>query len=247
MNKKTMLQLQAIDAAKKQNWEAAQLYNSQILEIADGDIGAWNRLGLARIQLGKKTDALKAFHNALAIDKSNPIAQKHLATLKKNQNIQVPSFSADQFIEEPGKTKTVELHRLASKDLLMTLNIGIECSLVPKNRYISVEFQSKYIGALPEDLSFRLTKLIKTGNKYSCRIRSVSACNCVVFLKEIFRAKKNQDTNSFQLVKSQITTINDIDDTFLKDDVPVQIVETDNDYQKSYETVNLRNIDSNDD
>ncbi len=245
MNKKTMLQLQAIDAAKKQNWETALTFNTQILEISPEDIGAWNRLGLAYIQLGKRKDATKAFQSALNIDRSNPIAQKHLANLKNNINIQVPAFSSDQFIEEPGKTKTVELHRLASKDLLTQLNIGMECNLVPKNRYISVEYQEKYIGALPEDLSFRLTKLIKSGNKYSCRIRSVSACTCVVFLREIFRAKRNSDINSFPLVKSQITAINDIDDTFLKDDVPVQIVETDNDYQKNYESVKLNEIESN--
>ncbi len=237
--------MQAIQAAKNQEWQKALDYNTQIIEIDNKDIAAFNRLGLAQLQLGGKKQAIEAFQSALGIDKSNNIANKHLKALKKNQNIKVPAFSTSNFIEEPGKTKTVELHRLACKDLLNELNVGTLCQLVPKNRYISIEANSKYIGALPEDLSFRLTKLIKTGNDYICQVRSVSSCNCVVFLKETKRSKRNQNINSFPLVKTKITTINDVDDTFLKDDVPVQIVETDNDNQQNFEFV-INNIDDED-
>ncbi len=233
MNKKTSLQLQAIQAAKQQNWQLAVDLNQSILEIDNKDVNAYNRLGVAFLQSNQKKQAADSFKKALEVDKSNNLAKKHLSNLTKKRNVKLPSFFADTFIEEPGKTKTVELHRLASKNVLSQLQIGSECQLKPKSRYISIEWQDQYIGALPEDLSFRLTKLIRKGNKYSCRVQSVSPCSCSIFLKEIKRSQKNEHVNSFPSVKTKMTTIDDIDDMFIEDDVPVQIVDTDNDNEKN--------------
>ena len=142
------------------------------------------------------------------------------------------SSDLEQFIEEPGKTKTVELHRLASKDQIAHLAVGQTCSLKPKNRYISVEVGKTYLGSLPEDLSYRLTKLMKNGNEYICYIRSISTNSCSIFIKETKRSKPNEFVNSFPTSKNQISTINDM---FLADDavplqmenIPIQIVVTD--------------------
>lgn len=243
MNKKTTLQLQAIQAVKNTEWQKAADYNLAILELDNQDISAYNRLGVAYLQLSEKKKAKETFQKVLEIDKSNAIAQKHLHRLSHNQNVTIPTFSTDHFIEEPGKTRTAELHRLASKNVLSDVVVGSQATLVPKNRYISVEVNGTYIGALPEDLSFRLTKLITTGNEYSCRVRSVSGCSCAVFLREIKRSKRNEHTNSFPLSKTQLATINDIDDIFLEDDIPVQVVETDNDVEKTLESNVLDSIE----
>jgi hypothetical protein len=243
MNKKTTLQIQAIQAVKNNEWEKAVNYNQAILDLDNLDISAHNRLGVAYLQLAEKKKAKDIFQKVLEIDKSNAIARKHLYRLSHNQNVTIPTFSTDQFIEEPGKTRTVDLHRLASKNILNDIIVGSEATLIPKSRYISIEVKGVYIGALPEDLSFRLTKLITTGNEYSCRVRSVNGCGCAVFLREVKRSKPNEHTNSFPLSKTQLATINDIDDIFLEDDIPVQVVETDNDVEKTLESNVLESIE----
>lgn len=236
MNAQTALS-QAIAAAKDQNWSAAVEYNKTILEQNANDVGALNRLGVAYSQLGKNKLAKSAFQQVLDIDKSNPIARKNLARLKNNQATAVPTFTTQDFIEEPGKTKTVELHRLAGKNVLDILGIGQECQLKPKNRYISVESNDVYIGSLPEDISFRLAKLIETGNTYYCCIRSFSPNHCSVYIKELSRSKKNSEINSFPVNRAAMSALNDFDTLLLDDDIPVEVVDSDTDVERTLEDV----------
>ena len=215
MNNQSLLQLQAVNAAKRLDWESAVTYNQQLLEHSPQDIGALNRLGAAFLQLKNVKEAKKIFEIVIEIDKSNAIAKKQLEGIKQKKIAKTPRFSTEQFIEEPGTTKIVELHRLANKNELESLMVGQTCVLKPKNRYISIETGSgEYIGALPEDLSFRLTKLIQRGNTYACFVHSASAKTCGVYIKEITRSKRNQDVNSFPLNKTSLTAINDIDERF---------------------------------
>jgi tetratricopeptide (TPR) repeat protein len=221
MNAQTAL-LQAITAAKHQDWDAAVSYNLAILENSPTDVGALNRLGVSYLQLGKVSEAKSAFQQVLDIDKSNSIAKKNVSKLNSNHAAVAPTFCQEDFIEEPGKTKTVELHRLAGKNILDNLAIGQQCELKPKNRYISIESSGVYVGALPEDLSFRLSKLIETGNIYSACIRSFSSNHCSVYIKETFRSPKNQDVHSFSPTKNTLAAINEVDEHLLFDDeVPV--------------------------
>lgn len=236
MNAQTALS-QAIAAAKDQDWSAAVDYNQAIIEQNSNDVGAWNRLGVAYSQLGNHKAAKAAFQKVLDIDKSNPIARKNLAKLKNNQIPSVPTFATQDFIEEPGKTKTVELHRLAGKNVLDDLAVGRECELKPKNRYISVESGNTYIGALPEDISFRLARLIETGNIYYCCIRSFSANHCSVYIKELSRATENKDINSFPTSKVTGSGLNDLDDLLLDDEIPVEVVDSDTDVERTIEEI----------
>lgn len=233
------LEDQAIQAAKNQDWQKAVDVNRQLIEENAEHIQAFIRLGVAQVQLNQVKEAKHSFTQALALDKTNQLAKKHLQKLQNNQTITLSSLPADeQFIEEPGKTKTVELHRLAGREQLEKLSIGQLCELKPKNRFISVEANGIYIGSLPEDLSSRLTKLIKGGNTYSCYIRSISPtnCNCSVFIKELSRAKEQEFINSFPVSKNSLAALNEMyaDDnyTFEIEDIPLQIVETDNDEER---------------
>ncbi len=191
------LQAQAVVAAKNQAWGKAVKLNQEILKNNPDDTAALNRLGVALIQLKKNQAAKKAFQKALKIDPKNKIAQKNLAKLK-NQKSPTPQLNSNQlFVEEPGKTKIIKLHRLASKEVLESLSPGDCCQLKLKKRYISVEVEGKYVGALPDDVSFRLTKLINTGNKYSCYIQTAGHNLCAVYLKETKQSKRNQGVRSF--------------------------------------------------
>lgn len=242
MNKQNTLQLRAIKAAKDLDWDLAISLNQELIANNSTDIGALNRLGVAYMQNAQVGKAKETFTQVLSVDNSNGIAKKHLASIKEKRITKQPLFSREQFIEEPGTTKIVELHRLASKTALENLPVSQECQLKLKGRYISVEAEGVgYVGALPEDLSFRLAKLIKRGNEYQCFIYSANAKSCKVYIKEAKRSKQNEHINSFPLSKGlvgSISAINDVDERFLlEDNIPVAIVETDNDEEMSLNEV----------
>ncbi|NCN87567.1 MAG: tetratricopeptide repeat protein [Candidatus Pacebacteria bacterium] len=239
MNKLASLQIKAVNAAKTSSWDQAITINEEILEIDQKNLGALNRLGLSYLQIQKPTKAKQCFKQVLELDSSNNIAKKNLEKIKNNQNT-APSFSQEHFIEEPGKTKIVELHRLAGKETLNKLAPGLVCELKIKKRYISIEYGGDYIGTLPEDLSFRLTKLIKRDNKYECFVHSASPKSTFVYIKEVNRSEQNQNINSFPLNKNLIATISDIDETFLLDDnIPMEIVNTDTDEERGIDSSTL--------
>lgn len=241
MNKQTKQQVQAaIRASKNADWENAVAINQEIIDQNPQDIAALNRKGVALLQLGKKSEAKKTFQLVLEIEKTNKIAQKFLDKIKKKQNILAPSFSSQQFIEEPGKTKTMQLHRLAGKKTLEQLHIGEEAVLKPKSRYISVEVQGNYVGSLPEDLSFRLTRLMKSGNEFRCWVQSVQDNQCSVFIKETFRSKKNKNTSSF-CISTANTLASSFDDPMVsQENLPVVIVSTDEEDDKPKNLSDIR-------
>ncbi len=238
-----VLEQQAINAAKNKDWQAAVTHNQTIIDQNPQNVAAMIRLGVAQAQLGKTTLAKQAFTQAISFDKSNQLAKKHLEKLKNHQSISLSNLPADeQFIEEPGKTKTVELHRLAGKELLEKLTLGQTCELKTKNRFISVEAENKYVGSLPEDLSSRLTKLMKGGNTYACYISSVTPHSCSVFLKEVKRAKEFEFVNSFPPARNQMLTINEMyadeDVVFeLIENIAPQIVSSDEDDHQAIESI----------
>lgn len=238
------LRAQAIAAAKNSDWQAAIEANQQILQDTPDDINALNRLGLACLQIGDVKQAKDSFKKTLVLDKTNNIAKKQLDRISSKQTAVAPAFTREYFIEEPGKTKIVELHRLAGKQVLDRLSSGEKCQLVLKKRYISIETDSKvYIGALPEDLSFRLSKLISSGNTYTCRVHSTTNNQCSVFLKEVSRSKRNQDVHSFPINKSSMNHVSEMDDRFLleDEDIPVQTMDGDAEEEmgghKAYEEI----------
>ncbi len=199
MNQLFQLQKKSIDFAKNGDWENAVKINLDILVQSPKDIGALNRLGFCYIQLNKKNEAIETYTKVLSIDKVNPIAKKYLDLLK--QNIKVRSQQRniyEDFVEEPLKTKIVALDRLAGPKVLNKLAVATICLLKTKGRYVCVQTEDgEYIGSLPEDISFHLSALIKTGNEYLCLIRSVSKQECVVFIKEKFASEVNRHIPSF--------------------------------------------------
>ena len=244
MNTFSSIKQKAITAAKHGDWEQAIEANLQILDQNDHDTLALNRLGVAYLQLGKNSDAKKTFQRVMELDKANIIAQKHLKNLKEKQSPLKIGFSKQHFIEEPGKTKIVELHRLSGKQVLLTLSVGDECELILKKRYISVECHGQYVGSLPEDISFRLSKLIKSGNQYLCTVHSISHCACTIFLKELKRSRKNRNIHSFPTLKGGQSGMQDIDDRLLlEDDIPVEITNHDLDIEKTLEDVDVDSLE----
>lgn len=201
----------AVEAAKNKDWSLAIEVNEEILQEDSHNIGALNRLALARMQLGHVRVAKKYLTKVLELDKHNKIASKNLSRIeKRDKNPKINFSQKNSYIEEPGKAQIISLMRLTDKKTLEQVSVGQGCLLDPKKNYISIYLieeddkkKTQYLGALPEEISLRLIKLIKTGNQYTCTVHSIDADEekCKVLIKESKVSEANQGITSFPISK----------------------------------------------
>ncbi len=233
----------AIEAAKVADWSQAVAANQAIVESAPHDLEALNRLGLAQLKLGQIKQATSTFKQVVALDSANIIANKHLQKLKNKEVTTDIVFNRDNdFIEEPGRSKVITLHRLTGRAQLQQLKVGQACELQIKKRYISVvDEQGKHIGALPDDISFRLCRLIQTGNQYRTIIYKINDKQCCVQIKELQRSKKNAHIVSFPS-KDQAALL--VPDEFvLEEDVPFEVIDEYSEADEDGPELDLSKID----
>lgn len=183
------IQTLAIQASLDRDWEIAIELNNQLLEENPTDIASLNRLARAYIELGQKESAQSVYQKVLSLDKYNPIATKFLRLLPNKQGSYDPgTISKEDFVEEAGVTKTVNLVKTASKSILASLLCKQTLTMTPRSRLIAVETSNKaYIGCLPDDLSLRLKKNLKAGYKYAVCLRSATDSTASIFIREIHR------------------------------------------------------------
>lgn len=199
---KEKLEEQAIKAALSSNWQEAVELNQEILKRFPEDIDVLNRLGYAFFKLGKIKEARRFFKKVLKINRYNPVASKNLIRLKKIKKIEPQkegaSVSPTLFLEEPGKTKIITLVKIASQKVLSSLSIGQPVIFNPKRYSIEVRTKDKtYLGTIPDDLSFRLIRLIKNGYKYQGFVKNVKENFLSIFLREMKRGPKLKGQPSF--------------------------------------------------
>lgn len=192
----------AIQTALEGNWDEAILANKELLEENSKDIDALNRLALAYTVVGKIRGAKITYQKVLDIDSLNPIALrnlKNLKTSKKNEKSSPTPLSINnQFIEETGKTKIIDLINIAPSSITQTLRTGESVSLSIKRLKIFVlKNEKQYIGVLPDDIGKRLIKFMKAGNKYEAYIKSVNPHKVIIFIKELKRAARFKNQPSF--------------------------------------------------
>jgi tetratricopeptide (TPR) repeat protein len=197
----------AINSALIEDWNKAIDINKKILEIQPHNIDALNRLAYAFCQNGNYTQAKKIYKQILIIDKYNNIATKNLdriTILSENDKFynhkksSKTHISPCKLIEQPGKTKTIVLSKIAPKNVLLKVSIGNEVCLI--NKKYSVEVRTNeglYIGQLPDDIAFRLIVLLKAGNEYLSYIKNIQKNKVSVFLIENKRGKKYANQPSF--------------------------------------------------
>ncbi|MFZ2024932.1 MAG: tetratricopeptide repeat protein [Microgenomates group bacterium] len=193
----------AIKAALQQDWKTAIELNTEILKTDKKNVDAHNRLGFAYLKSGQIKKAKEIFEKVLTLDKYNQIATKNLQkllALKKGGLLTANSsdISPLLFLEEPGKTKVVDCINAAPMNVLTGLTCGQEVYLKPKKHTIEIRDQhEKYLGALPDDVAFKMIKFITAGNTYSIFVKGISK-NCIsVFIRELKRGKKLQNQPSF--------------------------------------------------
>src|SRR4051812_19159026 len=112
------LKSQAIQTALVGDWNNAVMLNQSILLEEPDDIDTLNRLAFAFLSLGNTKDAKNIYEKVLSLDMKNPIALRNLKRLSENQFRITNTPLNNLFIEEPGKTKVMELLNIADKKVV---------------------------------------------------------------------------------------------------------------------------------
>lgn len=193
----------AITAALSQDWKEAIRMNTTLLKKDKNDIDALNRLGFAYLKSGQITRAKRTFHKVTKIDPYNQISLKNLkrlGNLKRKTLVAGlhQTISPLFFLEEPGKTKIVSLINLAPSQVLSGVCPGQEVYLKAKNHVVEIrDEKSQYLGALPDDLSFRLIRLLTGGNRYQVVVKGTAKNTLTVLIREVLRGKRYKQHPSF--------------------------------------------------
>lgn len=198
----------AIKYALENNWEKACKENQNLLSESPNDVDTLNRMAHALVKLGKFKKAKTYYMAVLRNDKTNPIALKNLkrlATLPKSSLLLLTQKKSSQdmnlqdvFIEEAGKTKTVELKNTADKKTLSLLQPGDIVGLVVKRSKVFIQMSDKtYIGMLPDNVGMRMITFINGGNEYSANIKSVADHSITVFIRETKKMARFKNQPSF--------------------------------------------------
>jgi len=205
----------AISAALAQNWDRAIEINKTILKNNKDDLETLCRLAYAYLQYGEIDKAKKLYKKILAADRYNCVAQKNYLKIANLSGTHIKTNRSDRvspslFIEEPGRTKIIQLINLAPFRIISKLSIGDTVQLNPKKHAIEVRGIDKtYYGAIPDDVTFRLLKFIEAGNTYLVCIKNIQKNYISVFIREMSRGKKLNHQPSFSpaSLKDFATTI----------------------------------------
>jgi tetratricopeptide (TPR) repeat protein len=190
----------AINAALKGNWPEAVLLNQELLATKPHDIPTLNRLAKAYTETGDCDQAEAMYQRVLTIDRFNQIALKNLKQMShhRQNTCGKPLQTNLNFIEEPGKTKTLPLTKLGEPKILCRLIPGQIVSMIIKNHTISITTESQeHIGTLTDDVAYALKRHLELGNKYIATIKSASPSKVTIFIREIFRDASLNDSPTF--------------------------------------------------
>jgi len=199
------LEEKAIQAAVKKHWGEAISFNKKILQQKPKHLPTLNRLGLAYIKTQEFKKAKDIFSKALKISPGHPITIKNFKNLKnykKNGLSPTPNDTEEDFlhsfIEIPGSSRNIPIIKSGEPKTLTNLEVGQPLKLKVSARKVKVlTLKNKYIGCLPENLSLRFIKLLKSGYKYSIHLKSDHPQNLQVFIEELKRSKRLKGIPTF--------------------------------------------------
>lgn len=206
----------AVKYALSNNWDKAYKENLKLISENPNDIDTLNRIAHALLKLGHFRKAKTYYQKVVSLDRTNPIALKNLKrldALSKSSNKGGGDQSSsglsiqDVFIEEAGKTKTVDLKNIADKKTISILQPGDGVTLSVKRSKIFVQMPDKtYIGMLPDSVGMRMITFINGGNEYSACIKSAGDKTVTVFIRETKKMSKFRDQPSFVHTPAPLTT-----------------------------------------
>ena len=198
----TPLKTQAVQTALMGDWDTAILLNQLLLKENPNDIDTLNRLAYALASTGDTKKAKDIYQKVLALDVQNPVAIRCLKKLtvigKHHLNGQAMQQMNNIFIEEPGKTKVIELVNIADPKVISQLRCGEILTLSLKRMKIFVlDLQKRYIGMLPDDMSKRLIRFLHGGNTYAAYVKTSDNSKVMILIRETLRVPKFKNQPSF--------------------------------------------------
>jgi len=192
------LRTQAIQTALVGDWQRAIDLNQLILQENPEDIDTLNRLAFAFLSAGNPKDAKDLYEKVLALDMQNPIAIRNLKRLYDVKSKKTTITINNLFIEEPGKTKVMDLINIADKKVLTHLRSGEQLDLrIKRSKIFAYDLDNEFIGMLPDDICQRLIKFMNSGNQYDAYVRTIDNNKLSIFIRETKRAKKFKNQPSF--------------------------------------------------
>jgi tetratricopeptide (TPR) repeat protein len=212
------LSKEAVDLALQGRWEEAEVVNRDIIEKFPADAEAYNRLGRALTELGDFDGAKEAYLKTLELAPENAIAKKNMArltslaesmaTLSNNPQeastwrAQARRVALDLFITEMGKAGVVNLHNVASGDVLAKMGFGDQVHLEARGQRLIVKSEGEeYLGEVEPRQGLRLIRLMRGGNRYDAAILNVEEDKVQVIIKEVYQHPSQEGRPSF-LVKA---------------------------------------------
>jgi tetratricopeptide (TPR) repeat protein len=208
------LSKEAIDLALQGKWEEAEAINRDIIEKFPSDVEAYNRLGRALTELGDFDGAKEAYLKALELAPENAIAKKNLARLTSlsesmatlrstpqkasTSKAQARRVALDLFITEIGKAGVVNLHNVASVNVLAKMGFGDQVHLKARKQHLIVTNEDgKHLGEVEPRQGLRLIKLMRGGNRYDAAILNVEDGKVQVLIKEVYQHPRQVGRPSF--------------------------------------------------
>src|ERR1700743_3759079 len=179
------LRNQAIQTALIGDWQRAIDLNQLILQENPEDIDTLNRLAFAFLSAGNPKDAKDLYEKVLALDMQNPIAIRNLKRLHDVKSTKTTITINNLFIEEPGKTKVMDLINIADKKVITHLRSGEKLDLrIKRSKIFAYDLDNQFMGMLPDDICQRLIKFIDSGNQYEAYVRTIDSNKISIFIRE---------------------------------------------------------------
>ncbi len=243
---------EAIQAALEGAWDKAVALNLLLAEEFPEDLDILNRLGKAYSELGQVNKAKATFEKVLDSDPYNPIATKNLdrlSTLRgsdiKPKEQGIKPLDPDMFIEEPGKTKTIEVFDLAMPKVLIHLRVGDAVKLnVTKDAISVISDDDHRLGKLEATWGKEISSAQSLGSEFSAFVKAIKVgkdeknSSLTVFVKETKHARKlihpvfPFESNFTPFVREETVS-------YLKDEEPVLSETSDNVEEVAVEDIPL--------
>lgn len=210
--RKNLMSEEAVRLYLQSNWYEAEQKNLEIIKVTlpedvSGLIEAHNRLGKARMELGRFREAHEAYTLSLQLDPQNVIALKQVKRLYLlveqgvDGEASVISRKVDPklLVEEMGKSKIFPLPvAKIAPAVLARLQPGDELFIKEDGQLIRVEdVRGEAIGDIPPRAASRLVNLTRGGNRYVVGVVSVSERDVKILVREIYQDASQLGTVSF--------------------------------------------------
>ncbi len=195
---------ESIQAALEGAWDKAVELNILLSEEFPEDLDILNRLGKAYSELGQVNKAKATFEKVLESDPYDPIATKNLerlstlrgATIKIKEQSTKP-LNPDIFIEEPGKTKTIDVTDLAMPKVLIHLRVGDNVKLNTTKDATSVISEDDHrLGKLEQSIGQDIAQASVLGSEFSAIVKAIKVVKdeknskLTVFVRETKHSNK---------------------------------------------------------